>query len=316
MPPRRSSRQVSNESENLPEQDTQQLNSKENNQWICFLNNTVLDIDPNNESRTTFCRLRHPRTEKGAMFLFANNDRDVFEVSVFSEDCRSWLVDNSVQQDGSLYITTPVDCLFLVLPYLLKVKEKGMYMTLDQIVSDSDYPECHRLVNTSGTSELHHIADIKGSDDLQAYRYSEEKSLSWLQSKTERLAEKLSERGICVSGAQSSTYIRTKRAATASQEDYIRYAFGMICDYLPAEIGEKFREYMKIPIVVEKKENEPPSKKVKLDDITPTEDYSQGRTEDKSAKASKLTAGQKKLSKIDKSGMKSLASFFSPKAKS
>lgn len=33
-------------------------------------------------------------------------------------------------------------------------------------------------------------------------------------------------------------------------------------------------------------------------------------------KAGKLTAGQKKLSKVDKSGMKSLASFFSPKAKS
>lgn len=42
-------------------------------------------------------------TEKGAMFLFANNDRDVFEVSVFSEDCRSWLVDNSVQQGESAF---------------------------------------------------------------------------------------------------------------------------------------------------------------------------------------------------------------------
>ena len=34
------------------------------------------------------------------------------------------------------------------------------------------------------------------------------------------------------------------------------------------------------------------------------------------SQAGKLTVGQKRLSKVDKSGMKSLASFFSPKAKS
>lgn len=36
-------------------------------------------------------------------------------------------------------------------------------MTLDQIVCDSDYPECSRLVATSGTSELNQIADVKGN---------------------------------------------------------------------------------------------------------------------------------------------------------
>lgn len=32
------------------------------------------------------------------MFLFANGDKDVFEVAVFAESCRSWLIDNTVQQ--------------------------------------------------------------------------------------------------------------------------------------------------------------------------------------------------------------------------
>lgn len=32
------------------------------------------------------------------MFLFANGDKDVFEVAIFAEGCRSWLIDNSVQQ--------------------------------------------------------------------------------------------------------------------------------------------------------------------------------------------------------------------------
>ena len=35
-------------------------------------------------------------------------------------------------------------------------------MTLDQIVMDDDYPECHRLHSTGGISELHQVADVKG----------------------------------------------------------------------------------------------------------------------------------------------------------
>lgn len=39
-----------------------------------------------------------PDTDRGAMFLFANGDKDVFEVAIFAEGCRSWLIDNTVQQ--------------------------------------------------------------------------------------------------------------------------------------------------------------------------------------------------------------------------
>ena len=36
--------------------------------------------------------------DNAAMFLFANGDKNVFEVSAFSESCRSWLIDDFVQQ--------------------------------------------------------------------------------------------------------------------------------------------------------------------------------------------------------------------------
>lgn len=45
-----------------------------------------------------------PDTDRGAMFLFANGDKDVFEVAIFAEGCRSWLIDNTVQQGKELWI--------------------------------------------------------------------------------------------------------------------------------------------------------------------------------------------------------------------
>ena len=35
-------------------------------------------------------------------------------------------------------------------------------MTLEQIVMDEDYPECHRLHSAAGISELYQVTDVKG----------------------------------------------------------------------------------------------------------------------------------------------------------
>jgi hypothetical protein len=40
------------------------------------------------------------------------------EVNWYKERYRSWFIDDSVQGDGSLYLCTPVDPLFLALPLL------------------------------------------------------------------------------------------------------------------------------------------------------------------------------------------------------
>lgn len=61
----------------------------ENLCWYCYRHTCRLYI----------CNSFHfPVAERGAMFLFANGDKDVFEVAVFAESCRSWLIDNTVQQ--------------------------------------------------------------------------------------------------------------------------------------------------------------------------------------------------------------------------
>jgi ribonuclease H2 subunit B len=49
-----------------------------------------------------------------------------------------------------------------------------------------------------------------GDEDLNAYKYNEEKTLSWLQRKTERVAEVLKQKGIHVSGgAVSATFVKS-----------------------------------------------------------------------------------------------------------
>lgn len=66
-------------------------------------------------------KLRHPATNQAAMFVFSTGDSTIQEVMTFDENKRSWFIDDNVRADGKMHLSTPIDPIFLVLPYLRKV---------------------------------------------------------------------------------------------------------------------------------------------------------------------------------------------------
>lgn len=66
-------------------------------------------------------KLRHPASSQPAMFVFSPGDLTVQEVLAFDENRRSWFIDDNVKSDGKMHLSTPIDPIFLVLPYLRKV---------------------------------------------------------------------------------------------------------------------------------------------------------------------------------------------------
>lgn len=66
-------------------------------------------------------KLRHPASDKPAIFVFGAGNLTVQEILIFDEKKRSWFIDDSVKSDGKLHLSTPIDPIFLALPYLRKV---------------------------------------------------------------------------------------------------------------------------------------------------------------------------------------------------
>uniref|UniRef100_A0A8C6FP82 Ribonuclease H2 subunit B n=1 Tax=Moschus moschiferus TaxID=68415 RepID=A0A8C6FP82_MOSMO len=99
-------------------------------------------------------------------------------------------------------------------------------------------------------------------------------------------------------------------------EDYVHYAHGLISDYIPKQLSDDLSKYLKLPEPPASVRN-PPSKKAKLSDepVNAKEDYTKFNSKDIKTvkKNSKMTAAQKALAKVDKSGMKSIDSFFGAK---
>uniref|UniRef100_A0A7N4NJ27 Ribonuclease H2 subunit B n=1 Tax=Sarcophilus harrisii TaxID=9305 RepID=A0A7N4NJ27_SARHA len=102
------------------------------------------------------------------------------------------------------------------------------------------------------------------------------------------------------------------------KKDYIRYAHGLISEYIPKELSEDLAKYLKLP-ELSTSLPEPPLKKRKASDgpVEAEEDYTKFNSIDLKTKKtnSKMTAAQKALAKVDKSGMRSISTFFGTKTK-
>eukprot|EP00051_Salpingoeca_urceolata_P002388 m.49749 g.49749 ORF g.49749 m.49749 type:complete len:346 (+) comp12099_c0_seq2:231-1268(+) len=267
----------------------------------------------------------------------------VFELQTFSDTVpRSWFIGESVQQDGSLLVGNRIDALFLALPLLeAQTKgssEQGVFTPLDQLFYHHDFPAVCQLQKCVDLAQLQLICDQKGTKDYTVFRLNRTKLLAWLKVKVERLAAALASSSVHVgAGAHSANFRRTSKGQSATPLQLKTFAVGILGEYLSKatlkeleaalgldaaqaaveaeEAAEKAREKAapsakELAALESKKRNNPSEE--------PTEDYTvfnKGSLAGGNAgtKKAKLTPGQRALAKVDKTGMKSLQSFFGRK---
>uniref|UniRef100_A0A8C2I8Z2 Ribonuclease H2 subunit B n=1 Tax=Cyprinus carpio TaxID=7962 RepID=A0A8C2I8Z2_CYPCA len=271
--------------------------------WVVIAPDSALDTGRSEEEGDpSFIKLKNPATGSSSLYLFGRGDVTVYEVKAFSEDFRSWFIGQTVQRDGRLLYVTPIDPLFLLLPYISSTTSEGKFQPVEQMVVDEDYTGCTRLLLCKhGLDSLHHVADEKVVGGLKFHRYNQKKTLEWLKKKVQRTVRTLKKSNISVGGGvKSSTFVRVKQE-DATEEDYLRYAHGLISEYISEDLSKDLLKHLQY--------------KRKLSDkpVEAGEDYTKFNSADFARK--KMTAAQKSLAKVDKSGMKCLSAFFSPKVK-
>uniref|UniRef100_A0A8C6S7G6 Ribonuclease H2 subunit B n=1 Tax=Neogobius melanostomus TaxID=47308 RepID=A0A8C6S7G6_9GOBI len=283
--------------------------------WVVIAADSAIDRKKH-DADPSFVKLKNPRTDAASLYLLGS-DTQLYEVKAFEEDCHSWFISQTVQQDGRLLFITPLDPIFLLLPYLIHAGKEEKFQPLDQLLVDENFPSCSTLLSCS--CSLCHVAEEKEVGGLKFYRYSQERTLVWLKKKVDRTVMALKKKNISVGeGVKSTTYIRVKTDSDGHEEDYLHYAHGLISEYLSEDLSDTLRKHLKLPELTSPKESEPPSKKRKLSDkpVEAGEDYTKFNSADFARKPpKKMTSAQKTLAKVDKSGMKSMSSFFSPKVK-
>jgi len=291
-------------------------------QWVFILPDSTLRCDLNNDTSPSLLQIKHPKSGQAELCLFSHDRKMVYEIKRFGEENRSWFIGDTVQEDGSMYMCTSMDPLFLLLPYIHK---SNKFSPLEQVLVDEQFSDVSQLLHCFNEDSLAQVADFKDVSDLQVLRYNTERAMSWLRMKVTRLVDALKVTEVHVSGgSQVTTFVRSKKDSSATEGDYLRYAWGILSDYLPEEISGQLKVELGIQepsknVSKSPAKEESLSKKRKLDGpVVPTEDYSgPGAGGAKNGapltKAAKLSAAHRALEKVDKKGMKSITSFFTKK---
>ncbi|XP_051016626.1 ribonuclease H2 subunit B [Acomys russatus] len=291
-------------------------------QLVFLLPEYLKDASKKTKSGLLFVRLVSPRTGEGAIYLLDMCLQQLFEIKVFKEKHHSWFINQSVQSEGLLHFATPMDPLFLLLHYLIKAGKEGKYQPLDQVVVDDMFPDCVLLLRFPELEKsLRHVTEEKGGPEVnnkKYCKYSPEKTLQWLAKKVNQTVAALKANNVNVGARVQSAYFSGDQVSRDKEEDYVRYAHGLISDYIPKELSDDLSKFLKLPEPPASLPH-PPSKKLKLSDepVEAKEDYTKFNTKDLKTgkKNSKMTAAQKALAKVDKSGMKSIDAFFGAKNK-
>nr|XP_027327049.1 ribonuclease H2 subunit B isoform X2 [Anas platyrhynchos] len=202
------------------------------------------------DSEPMFTRLRSPSTGEATLYLFNSGAQQLFEVKAFHEEYRSWFIGETVQQDGRLLFVTPMDPLFLILYYLIKAdkEQQGKFQPLDQVVLDSEYPYCPLLLKCADVKQsIHHVTEEKEIGSQKFHKYSQEKTLKWLKKKVNQTVKALKSNNISVGErVQAPTFISGKQI-TDAEEDYVRYAHGLISEYIPEDLSKELSKYLGLP---------------------------------------------------------------------
>lgn len=258
------------------------------------------------------------------MYIIQKETKKVFEIIQFDQPHRSWFINETVCSNGKIYLTTLVDGLFLFLPFLQKNCSQHASL-FEQAIRDDEFPETSRLLDVVKPEQILMIADQKGSDDLIAFKYNEEKTLNWLEKKTRILANYFKEINMYVGqGAVSASFVKSEKLETTTDDlSAIRYAHGIISDYISLELSEKLAKHLKIPDESDASKKrkslaeleKPNVKKNKLNSDVKSEIMEESFDENvpvKKVVEKKVTVKDKALAKAA-GGTRSISSFFTKK---
>eukprot|EP01012_Entosiphon_sulcatum_P049351 TRINITY_DN67944_c0_g1_i1.p1 TRINITY_DN67944_c0_g1~~TRINITY_DN67944_c0_g1_i1.p1 ORF type:complete len:349 (+),score=70.74 TRINITY_DN67944_c0_g1_i1:107-1153(+) len=271
-------------------------------------------------SQLEFFYLPHPRTGTNALFAqLSDGNGPLLFVQRHRYPLRSWLLDQHVQQDGSLFVLTPVDPVFLALPRLFDRAANG-----GQLRSAGDLLEGQeRLRRALPKGALRLVCDWREVDGEDYYIVRQPRVLAWLRLKVKALekCEALDRRysgGVSADAEEAILFLHQRHLAE------LRVA--LVGEFIPsgllAELTESFgldpgrvdpsTARAKRPKEEEDEENKMlGAKRPRREPDTEGGDKQKGTA--KGATPLKGGTNLSKLEKVNKKGMASLANLWKAK---
>lgn len=190
-------------------------------------------IAPKECKKLVQVQLPRPKNGQPQHFFHDEDNVALFEIVKYSDNFRSWFIDNIFCRDGHYNILTKIDPLYIFVPQLMKYTKdqyRPLHDILQEFSSTSSDDNMSRLdYALSPEIAWDNVCETKEIDGELFVRFSENKTLDWLAKKHARTMEAL----------------KGEMSNQASKATLISYAIDLIDEYVPSELSNKFKDMVK-----------------------------------------------------------------------
>ncbi|KAJ9537143.1 hypothetical protein OSB04_029876 [Centaurea solstitialis] len=160
------------------------------------------DGDVVDDDMGRFLSLHHPKSAAYFILLYFRDttcylliNGGLQELNWFKQSYGSWFLGDHICEDGGLYIATPVDPVFILLPMFDQARMKkgddpGKFRQLDEILYVHDYPGYHHLSSIADKS-MEVVCDCKEIGSTKFFRLNDSKVVAWMYYKVQQLKQTL-----------------------------------------------------------------------------------------------------------------------------
>ncbi|GAB2222928.1 hypothetical protein Drorol1_Dr00017060 [Drosera rotundifolia] len=151
------------------------------------------DHGPAGGSAGQLLSLQHPKSGISTTYLFV--DGALQELNWFKQPYGSWFLGDYVCEDGGLYLSTPIDPLFILLPIFDDARSKkgedpGKFRQMEEIIFVEGRPGYRHLLSVV-EKHIPLVCDVKEVGSMKFFRLNDTKVLSWLCIKVNRVIDSL-----------------------------------------------------------------------------------------------------------------------------
>ncbi|KYR01642.1 hypothetical protein DLAC_01645 [Tieghemostelium lacteum] len=277
------------------------------NKWLEVSDTTSNNNNNNNNKETTvdykIISLPHPKTLELTRFIHHPSTNTLLEINKFLSKPSSWFINNSVRHDGSLYLASPIDPLFLILPFLEKLrgnveKDGGMFGELSSAKNDESFSQLTRL--SFNNDQLSLICQVKDICGHPMYRLDDTKLMLWLRCKVSKLSLHLKETNTNIY-TSSSNQVSANVPKEVSKEALMTMSIGFLGEYLSTNHIKLLETFFGVD---DKKKLELQQKQFEANNRQITTSASSSPTTTTS------TSKTKKIKTIESHGSSKITSFF------
>ncbi|KAF9540462.1 Ribonuclease H2 subunit B [Mortierella hygrophila] len=257
-----------------------------------------------------------PCPSSGLPARYVIQDGGLYEMQmVDSEGLRSWFIGDTIQSDGALYLITPYDPVFILIPILDIMRQKtadaeGKFLLLEGIFGSSSdqYPSLRHLADLKNIDKyLALVCDVRVAA-MKTYRLDDEKVMGWLKKKVEVFVSKFESIPALV---DSIAYTESLPEACRT-EAITQSALKMVSANLSDSWATKLSANYQFPELdkMESRTQLPSMSEFGKRSGMDLDDEPKARE----VKKPKMSVGQRKLAKASTAGMKPMTSFFAKKS--